>query len=177
MSAETLYQNLSDWAVDHDPAFYEYINKNKKYIINVLTIDRGGEKPRKDIKYYSEIKDYFDYMFLPYSSLCVNAFFPKVSPEKVKEIMHKYAEKFDKNQTKEEWFEGVKALGLAMGFAVNNKEYKANPDNYLGNIADLCKIIRVCITGKENTPDLYSICVVLGKEELQDRVKYLISRI
>lgn len=177
MSAETLYQNLSDWAVDHDPAFYEYINKNKKYIINVLSIDRGGEKPRKDIKYYSEIKDCFDYMFLPYSSLCVNAFFPKVSPEKVKGIMHKYAEKFDKNQTKEEWFEGVKALGLAMGFAVNNKEYKANPDNYLGNIADLCKIIRVCITGKENTPDLYSICVVLGKEELQDRVKYLVSRI
>lgn len=177
MSAETLYQNLSDWAKEYDKAFYEYIEENKKYIISVLSIDRGGEKPRKDIKYYSEIKDYFDYMFLPYDTLCVNAFFPKVSPDKVKKILYKYAEKFDKNQTKDEWFDGVRALGLSMGFAVNNKDYKANPDNYLGNIADLCKIIRVCITGKENTPDLYSICVVLGKEELQDRVKYLKSRI
>ncbi len=177
MSAEQLYNNLTDWAKVYDVEFCDYITKNKKYILNVLSIDRGGEKPRKDIKYYAEIKEYFDYMFVPYENLCINAFFPKISPEKVKEIMHKYTENFNKNQSKEEWFEGIKSLGQSLGFAVNNKEYKANPENYLGNIADLCKIIRVCITGRENTPDLYSICVVLGKEELQNRVKILSKRI
>ena len=64
-------------------------------------------------------------------------------------------------------------LGESFNFAVNNKEYKQNPDAYAGNIAELCRIIRVCLTGKENTPDLYSICCVLGKNEILDRVKKL----
>lgn len=177
MTAETLYANLCDWAIEYDKNFYEYIAKNKKYIIGVLSIDRGGDKPRKDIRYYAEIKEYFDYMFLPYSQLSINAFFPKVVPTKVKEIMHNYAHNFNKNVSKEEWFNEVKALGEKFGFATNNKDYKANPDNYLGNVADLCKIIRVCITGRENTPDLYSICSVLGKEELIERVKILEKKI
>lgn len=177
MTAETLYANLCDWAIEYDKNFYEYVAKNKKYIISVLSIDRGGDKPRKDIKYYAEIKEYFDYMFLPYSQLSINAFFPKVVPTKVKEIMHNYAHNFNKNVSKEEWFDGVKALGEKFGFATNNKDYKANPDNYLGNVTDLCKIIRVCITGRENTPDLYSICSVLGKEELIERVKFLEKKI
>lgn len=177
MTAEQVYDELVQWAKVYDGEFCDYITKNKKYILSVLSIDRGGEKPRKDIKNYSEIKSYYDYMFLPYENLCINAFFPKISPAKVKEIMHNYATNFDAKQTKEEWFERVKAMGLALGFALSNKDYKANPDNYLGNIADLCKVIRVCLTGRENTPDLYSICTVLGRDELISRVKKLSDKI
>lgn len=177
MTADEVYDNLCAWAKDFDVDFYEYINKNKKYVIEVLSIDRGGEKPRKDIKYYSEIKDYFDYMFLPYEKLTINYFFPKVSAETVGKIMNNYANNFNPKLSKEEWFEGVKSLGESFNFALNNKEYKQNPDQYLGNVADLCKIIRVCLTGKENTPDLYSICCVLGRDEIKERVEKLCKRI
>ncbi len=177
MSAEEVYDNLCAWAKDFDEEFFEYINKNKKYVLEVLSIDRGGEKPRKDIKYFSEIKEYFDYMFLPYEKLTINYFFPKVSAEMVTKIMNNYANSFNSKQSKDEWFESVKTLGDSFNFATNNKEYKLNPDAYLGNTADLCKIIRVCLTGKENTPDLYSICCVLGHDEIVDRVNKLCKTI
>ena len=173
MSAEELYANLCDWAKVYDTNFYDYVAKNKKYVVDVLSIDRGGLKPRKDIKYYSEIKEYFDYMFLPYDNLSINYIFPRISTDLVGKIMHNYAQIFDSKNSKDEWFESVKRLGDKFNFASNNKEYKQNPESYTGNVADLCRVIRVCLTGKENTPDLYSICCVLGKGEIADRVEKL----
>ena len=78
---------------------------------------------------------------------------------------------------KDEWFAGLKVEAEKFGFAVDNKLYKANPENYKGNVAEFCAIIRMAITGKENTPDLYSICKVLGKEELIKRAKILKSKL
>ena len=173
MTAEELYANLIEWAKSFDQPFYDYIVRNKKYVIDVLGIDRGGEKPRKDIKYYSEIKDYFNYMFMPYSDISVNYIFPKISVDLVSKIMNNYAQNFNSKLSKEEWFDSVKDIGAKLNFAINNKEYKANPDAFVGNIADLCRVIRVCLTGKENTPDLYSISCVLGRDEISDRLNKL----
>jgi len=78
---------------------------------------------------------------------------------------------------KDEWFSGLKADAEKFGFAVDNKLYKANPENYKGNVADYCAIIRLALTGKDNTPDLYSICKVLGKDELVARAKQLENKL
>ena len=89
------------------------------------------------------------------------------------DILNKYAQNFDPNLEKDEWFNAVKTMAEEFNYCTNNKEYKANPDNYLGNTAEFCNVLRLGITGKANTPDLYSICKVLGKDELLRRVEIL----
>ena len=57
------------------------------------------------------------------------------------------------------------------GYTSNMKEYKADPDKYKGNVADISTVIRVAITSKSNTPDLYEIMRLLGKDKLLKRIK------
>ena len=87
--------------------------------------------------------------------------------------MHKYTKEFNPNWDKNEWFDAIKVIANNLGFCTVNAEYKANPDKYKGNTADICSIIRIALTGKMNTPDLYSICKVLGRDELIARAEYL----
>ena len=87
------------------------------------------------------------------------------------ELIEKYVENLDLEQTNEEWFEGIKNFSIENGYAANNKEYKENPDKYKGNVGDVCEILRVIITGRRNSPDLYSIMQILGKERINKRIE------
>ena len=92
--------------------------------------------------------------------------------------LHTYIILFDEGIDKTTWFERVKKMADNFGYTSDNKEYKANPDKYLGNLASFCNLIRYAFTGRINTPDLYSICAVLGKNELYkrlERIKKLIN--
>ena len=178
MTAEEVYDNVLAWAKEYDLEFYDILSANKDYAIKVFDIDRGGDKPRKDIAKWSDVKTYFDYMFLDYENLNINLEkYDKIDNGKICTIINKYAKDFDANLDKNEWFMSVKGLADASGFCTDNKLYKQNPEMYLGNTADFCGLIRVCITGKENSPDLYSICKVLGQEELLRRAKILSNRL
>ena len=172
MSAEEVYENVLNWAEEYDKEFYLILKENKDFAINVFSIDRGGDKPRKDISKWIEVKDYFDYMFIPYKYLN----FSTVNNDKIdkivmKNVMYKYAEIYDENDDKQTWFNKIKECAEQLGFCTNNKEYKLNPDNYVGNTANFCAIIRLVITGRVEGPDLYSICNVLGKQEILNRIK------
>ena len=178
MSAEEVYDNVLAWAKEYDLEFYDILSRDKEYAIKVFDIDRGGEKPRKDIAKWSEVREYFDYMFLNFDDLKINLDkYNKISNDKICTIINKYAQDFDVNLDKNEWFMSVKGLASASDFCTDNKLYKQNPEAYLGNTADFCGIIRLCITGKENTPDLFTICKVLGREELIRRAEQLSKKL
>jgi len=170
-TAEEVYENVLNWAKEYDEQFYLILKENKTYSIDVFSIDRGGEKPRKDIAKWSEVKDYYDFMFIPYKYLQFGELNNvKIDENIKKQVMNKYLESYDENDDKQVWFEKIKTLAGELGFCTNNKEYKLNPDNYIGNTANFCAIIRVVLTGRLEGMDLYSICKVLGKKELQFRV-------
>ncbi len=174
MTADQVYNYVLEWAKTYNATFADYLEHNKDYAINVFDIDRGGAKPRKDIIYWSQVPEYYDYMFENYTKLNVSfEMFPKVPSELICKILDKYTDTFNANDDKNIWFDKVKAIASELGFCTNNAEYKTNPDKYYGNVADICGIIRVAFTGKVNTPDLFSICKVLGTDELQARVNYL----
>ena len=167
MTAEEVCEGLLNWAKDFDVEFAKYINDNKEYVTKTLDIDRGGDKPRKDIYKFSMVKDYYSYMFNDYKNIEFDySGFEKFDKETIVKIYKDYVENFNENDTKDEWFGKVKLLAEKHNFCTNNKEYKANPDMYLGNTATLCTLIRIVITGRQQTPDLCSICIVLGKEKL-----------
>ena len=91
--------------------------------------------------------------------------------EEIRNILNLYINKYyDENDDKETWFNKMKKLCDELGYASDMKEYKLNPDNYKGSVADISMVIRVALTTKSMTPDLYEIMRILGKDRIIDRI-------
>ena len=171
MSANDLYDKLNEWTSSYDKDFNEIINKYKEYTIAILNIEREKEKPRKDYENYESIKGLIWYM---YDELYnpINFEFGKIKDlNEIKLILNTYMNKYyDESDNQEEWFNKIKQLCDELGYASNMKDYKLNPDNYKGNVADLTTVIRVAVTSKAQTPDLYEILKLLGKTKILGRI-------
>ena len=171
LSAEEVYDAALAWAKEYDKELEEMLS-NKEYSLKVLGIERGNAKPRKDIAKWSDVKNIIYYMY-PEKFATVKDFeYQKISEEaEIEKIVKTYFEKYyDENDDKQAWFDKMKDLAEEMGYAREVKEYKANPDSYKGHVGDISTVIRVKVTGKCNTPDLYEIMKVLGKEEVLKRI-------
>lgn len=72
------------------------------------------------------------------------------------------------NQT---WFDKIKEVAGKMGYAKEVKEFKANPGMYKAHVGDVSTVLRVALTSRTNTPDMYEIMQVLGKDRIAKRFK------
>ena len=174
MKAPELYNNLLKWSLEFDKDFFSLITKYKDYTINILNIEREQKKPRKDFYCYSEIKNYIWYM---YDELFnnVNYEWQLIKDKKeIKTILQDYINNYyDVSDDKEEWFSKIKLLSEKYGYSSEVKKYKENPDNYKGSIIDISTIIRVALTSKSMTPDLYEIMRLLGEDTIRKRIKLI----
>ena len=168
-TATYVFDELNEWSKKYDLEFNELINKYKDYTINILNIERVQTKPRKDYENFSSIKSKIWYM---YDELYNNVEyeFQKINDKNdLKEIFDTYLEIYDESDDKDTWFNKIKQLCDKLGYASDMKEYKQNPDNFKGNVADVSTAIRVGVTSKSMTPDLYEILRLLGKEKIKER--------
>ena len=172
MTAEEVYENSINWAERYDKDFAKLLEDNKEYALEVFGIERGNKKPRKDIAKWSDVKENVGYMFdeifenenQEYPYQVIN------DKEKINKILTLYIEKYyDENDEKQEWFDKIKALAIEMGYAGEVKEFKANPDKYEAHVGDVSTALRVALTGRTNTPDMYEIMKVIGKERMIKR--------
>ena len=173
MKAEDLYNELVLYTKEFDQEFYELITKYKDYTISILNIEREQKKPRKDYASYSDIKPQIWYMFDEYFEKQEKSYeFGKVTdPDEIHKILTTYFDEYyDESDDKETWFEKMKSLTEDLGYSSNMKEYKLNPDAYKGSVADVSTVIRVAVTTKSTTPDLYEILKLLGKERINKRI-------
>ena len=174
MTCEELYDKSLPWMKEYDKELYELMNKYYDYTKAIFNIERGGEKPRKDYASFSDIRKGIWYM---YDELFkdVNYEYQKITDkEEIKKILNLYfKEYYDINDDKDTWFSKMKEMTEKLGYAANMKDYKKNPDNYKGNIADISTVIRVSITSKSQTPDLYEILKLLGKERIEKRISLI----
>lgn len=169
--AASLFEMLKDYTFEFDKPFYEYIVTNAEYVIKVLNIDRDCAKPRKDIINLGEIKNYFSYMF---NDDLKGYETNEIDIEKAKAVVSEYINVIDINDDKQAWFEKIKQMSLKLGYAVDNKAYKQNPSAFLGNVSDVCMYIRLAVTAQKNSPDLYSIISILGKDKVMSRLQQFI---
>lgn len=170
LSAREVFDNLDSWSREFDVVFNDLINKYKEFTINVLNIEREQKKPRKDFACYSEIKDNIWYMYDELFDSSMVSFEVK-NKEEVSDILNCYAEKYyNEDDSKEEWFNKIKLLCDDFGYITDMKLYKEHPDMYKGSIADISNIIRVALTSKTTTPDLYEIMKLLGKDRVVKRL-------
>ena len=135
----------------------------------ILAIGRGGKKPRKDIATWKEAKPYMGFFYDNYLELPV--FDNKFSNETVLTALEKFLEKFDIADDSGVWFDKVKAITEEMGFTTDMKAYKADPDAFPGTVADVSTFIRQAVTGKTNSPDLYTVMQILGYDRTVERIK------
>ena len=84
--------------------------------------------------------------------------------------MKEYVESVDLEVTNEEWFNHTREFASAHGYAASPKGYKKNPDQYKGHVGDICEALRVMITGRTKSPDLFSIMKILGKNRINERI-------
>ena len=176
-TAEEVYDAVAMWAEEYDEELKEML-LNKEYSLKVLGIERGNAKPRKDIAKWSDVKNTISYMYdNKFLNADINYEYQNISDkEEVSKLVKTYFEKYyDENDDKQTWFDKMKELAGEFGYAKEVKEYKANPDAYPGHVGDVSTVIRVAMTGRSNTPDLYEIMKVLGKESLIARIEKAIK--
>ena len=173
MTAEEVYEKSLAWAKEYDKELEEMLQE-KEYSLKILGIERGNQKPRKDISKWSDVKNSIIYM---YDNKFLNSNivydYAKISDKQdVSNLLKSYLEEyFDINDDKEVWFNKIKDLAEKYGYAREVKEYKQNPDKFPGHVGDVSTVLRVALTGRQNTPDMYEIMQVLGKESVIKRLK------
>ncbi len=173
MSAEEVYNYALTWAKKYDLEL-EKMLENEDYSLKVLGIERGNKKPRKDISKWSEVKENIIYMYDDkFLNEEISYDYAKISDkEEINKILKLYIEKyFDIEHDKENWFNNIKNLAEEVGYAREVKEFKQNPENWPGHVGDISTVIRVALTGRQNTPDMYEIMQVLGKESVVKRLE------
>ena len=170
-TAEKVYEDGLEWAEEFDKDLAELMKKHKEFTISILNIERTGTKIRKDIAKWSELRENLEYLY-------DEVFFTKehedewqniTDKEEIKKIITEYLNVYDENDDKDTWFNKVKDVAEKFGYAREVKEYKKNPENYKGHVGDISTVIRVALTGRRNTPDLYEILKNLGKERIEKR--------
>ena len=174
-TAEKVYEELLSWAKEWKEEDVGLIEQNKEVLIKVFSIDRGTVRPRKDITYMSEVLELYNYVlpnFKPEFNLELGA----VSKENFISFLTDYAQNYIECVDNSAWFERVKEISLKHNF-VDNKTYKAHPEMYAGSVSDTSKFIRLAITGRENSPELYSIMKILGVTECKNRINNLIKEL
>lgn len=174
LKATEVFEGLDNWSKNYDNDFNLLINKYKDYTTSILNIEREQKKPRKDYACYSEIKDSIWYMYDElFNSKDKNYEWQSITDmDEIRNILNTYInDYYDINDDKETWFNKMKELCDKLGYASDMKAYKENPEAYKGSVADVSMVIRVALTTKSTTPDLYEIMRLLGIDRIKERIK------
>ena len=174
MNAQTVYDYISAWAEKYDEDFFKIFTANPERSKAIVNIDRESPKPRKDIAKWSEVKEYFSYMFDEYYVASFEL--PEnIEKEDAKAILENYLKVYSSEDDKDIWFFKIKDLCEPLGFTPNVKEFKKNPELFKGHVGDVSTVIRLAVTSRKNTPDLCSIMSLLGQDKVNERINSVID--
>ncbi len=170
MQAHEIYEKTLEWASVYDDNFAKRLIENLDYMYSILNIEREGvKKVRKDIVKWSDVKNevsyFFDDLFLMNMDI-ISSF--KI--DEIHNILGAFIESYSSDDTKDIWFDKIKQIAGRFGFATDIRAYNENPTNFNGSVADVAKIIRIVVTGREQSPDLWAIMNVMGKERVIRRL-------
>ncbi len=174
MTSEEVYSEIFDWTKEFDPELHQFLLADAKKALAILSIGRGGNKPRKDIGTWKEIRNYLDFFYNDLFAI-QDAMPENVSKEDTLAILNEYIDLFDESDDSTVWFEKITSLATKLGFAAKPKEYKANPDAFKGHVGDVSMVLRIAVTGKAASPDLCSVMKILGKDTVAERIRSAIN--
>ena len=171
LSEEELYDFLYDWAKENEPENVEKWFGDREKMLQILRLYMGvgAKRRRKDLMYAKQIFELISYFFDGESADEMDEF--KLDEDMVSKILKSYLAKYDHNDDNSVWFNKLKEIADEHGFASDMKAYKANPENFKGNVSDIAEAVRIAVTGRANTPDLWTIVHIMGEEQMTERIK------
>ena len=169
MDAEKVNAAITEWALEFDRPFGELLRDNKQTAEQIFAIGRGGKKPRKDLATWRDAKPYMGFFFDEYFE--VECPYPEKFPkEDIKAVFDGFLSTYNPADDTNTWFDKIKAVAQSCGYTPDMKAYKADPEAFKGNVADVSMFLRLAVTGKINSPDMYSVMQILGKEKVVERI-------
>lgn len=170
MPAQRVFELSYEWAKEYNPLLASLYEQDKERATAILNIDRENKKPRKDIAKWSDIPDYISYMYDETYNECYDLT-GNATPSLAVRVLEEYIKVVDLSDDKDAWFSRMKDICPLVDCTPNVKEYKAEPEKFAGHIGDVSTVIRVALTGRTNTPDLFAITALLGEETVKARLE------
>ena len=174
MTAEKVYEGVLDWAEEFDADFAEALKADRESAVKAFAIGRGGKKPRKDLTVWADAKSYMGFIYDSVYEI-VDSYPETFAKEDINAVLSAFVESYDDTVEQQIWFDNLKTIADRLGFCSDMKAYKAEPEKYKGSIADVSMFLRVAVTGKMNSPDLYEIMKIIGKERVLARINAVIG--
>ena len=168
--ATELAEFMTAWAEEFRPEALHLFKGREDYIAKILDLGRTGKKPRKDLVCASQIFEFISYFFDEYFK--IEEDLPeRVPKEDAAAILGSYLETYDHSDDQSTWFEKIRDIAEKYGYAKKPKDFKKNPDAYKGHVGDVSTVIRLAIVGRSQSPDVWEIQQILGKERTEKRIK------
>ena len=176
MTADKVYDELILWAREHDAEFASVLEADPGYAKSIIGIGRGIAKPRKDYGTWVELRHYMELFYDEYFK--VEDDYPEnFCCEDIKTALSGYLPLYSEDDDQNEWFERIKSICGPMGYASDMKAYKADPSQYRGNVGDISMMLRVAVTGRQNSPDMFTVMKILGGDVVRNRITDMIAKL
>lgn len=163
-----------EYSKAYDTKLYSLVSSNPDYFKQIINIEREKENPRKDYEKLGALYDAIGFFYPSvYADLIKNNPLPwneKFTHNDIKEVLLALKDKLDTSLDEQGWFECMKTIGESLNFAPNGKLYKANPEIYKGSVSDIAEMLRIVLTSRKNSPNLYYVMKVLGDDEWKRRI-------
>lgn len=170
MSASEVFDGVFRWAEEYDPEFAATLKDDRSYAESILSVGRGGNKPRKDITVWSGVKQYMGFFYDRYFAV-TDPLPAEHEKSDVCAVLDGFLLSYDPADDQQQWFEKIKAVGERNGYCPNMKEYRSSPEGWKGSVADVSSFLRLAVTGRLASPDLYAVMEILGKDRVEKRIK------
>ncbi|MBO5355065.1 MAG: glutamate--tRNA ligase [Clostridia bacterium] len=174
MSADEVYDQLISFAKEYDEELFEHLSADPAYSKAILSIGRGGKKPRKDFAVWTDVKPYLDFFFDDWFKV-VDQYPEQFVKSDIRTALERFKESFDIADDSNVWFDKIKAITESLGYTTDMKAYRENPAAFGGSVADVSMFLRVAVTGKLNSPDMYAAMQVLGKDRVLSRIDAMLK--
>ena len=176
---QQIVKMAKEYAEKYNPELLDLINKDENYFGEIMNIEREKENPRKDYEKFGNLPELIGFFYEDRYNKIVEAPIPfneKFDKDTINEVLNALKEGLSLELDEQSWFASMKEIGGQHGFAGNNKEFKANPEAFKGTIGDVAEILRISLTGRKNSPNLYYVMKILGKAECDRRINLVLSK-
>lgn len=174
MTTEEIYSKVAEWAEEFDPDFAAHLTADPDYSKKIFSIGRGGKKPRKDFATLADVKPFVSFFFDDYFAV-TDAYPEKFDKADIRAALSGFLDSYDHSDDMNTWFEKIQKVGEALGYTPDMKAYKADPSAFKGNVGDISMFIRVAVTGRMNSPDLYTVMQIIGEDRTRARINGMIE--
>ena len=174
MDAKKVTERVTEWSLSHDPELGALLARDPDFAEKIFAIGRGGKKPRKDLATWADARPYMGFFYDELFALECD-YDEKYDRSDIRAALASFIETYDESDDMNLWFEKIKAIGASLGYTPDMKAYKADPTAFKGNVADISMFLRLAVTGKLNSPDMYSVMQILGKERVTERINRILD--